>query len=304
MQTGSLTSRSPLSSLPYNQVHKLPPKARPTTKETLDPFWGLSPAMAKVRDDIQIASRHDIHTLVIGETGTGKELVAKELHQRRRERLGLSEAECPFVAVNSGAVPEGLAESILFGHERGAFTSARDRQLGKFELASKGTLFLDEIQSLTLATQIKLLRVVQSGDLDRLGSKAPSKMSCQVVAATNIPLEFLIERKIFRSDLYFRLNISPIYLPALRHRLEDLPLLIKTTLQRIRSNYSALRAHEISSNAFELLLSHSWPGNIRELEHALLYAAFRCDEVIDIEHLPGSLTGKLESYLSTGSWSL
>lgn len=284
---------------------KGPPKLTLHHKETWDWFWGMSPAMSRLKEEIALmrSTDKDLNLLIVGETGTGKECIAKILHQKRKTECSLADPEAPFVALNSGAIPESLAESILFGHERGAFTSARERQYGKFEIARKGSLFLDEIQSLSLATQAKLLRVLQTKEFDRLGAKQSQPLECQIVAASNIPLELLVEQKRFRKDLYYRLNVYPLYLPALRHRKEDLPALIRGLLAKVRQSHN-VRAEDISPDAYEILLNYNWPGNIRELEFALVYAGLRAQERIEATHLPATLTGKLAAYLSEGVWTL
>lgn len=279
--------------------------ARPSPATVPDEswFWGLGRSLANLRESIEVAAGRDLNILIIGETGTGKEFIASHLHQKRRARLGLVEELTPFVSVNCGALPENLTESILFGHERGAFTSARERQYGKFELSRRGTLFLDEIQTLPVATQVKFLRVLQSREMERLGAKDSTTVECQIVAATNIPLELMVRERKFRRDLYYRLNICPLYIPALRQRREDLPTLIKGMFARVR------RAHrlpdlELSPEAFERLLVYDWPGNLRELEHTLLYAGLRANKVIRTKDLPAVLTGQLEQYLENGLWDL
>ncbi len=251
--------------------------------------------------DIELAASSNINVLIIGETGTGKEVVAQWIHAERRIQKNLSQEDSPFIPINCAAIPENLVESILFGHERGAFTSARQIQRGKFELAKKGSLFLDEIQNLNLAAQSKLLRVVQSREFERLGGQSSDIVQCQIITASNIPLEILIEKSHFRKDLYYRLNICPIYLPSLRNRKEDLPGLIKYFLKNICIE-RGIDPKDIDAPAFELLLNHSWPGNLRELEHCLLYAALRTKGAITVRDLPPSLTGNLMEYLRAGTW--
>ena len=275
-------------------------KAPPT--DPLAWFWSQSTLMREVVEGIELAARSEINVLIVGETGTGKELVARAIYERRRARLGVTVAEAPFVPVNCGAIPEALAESILFGHERGAFTSARERQMGKFESARKGTLFLDEIQGMSSSLQIKLLRVIQHRECERLGARAASPIECQIVAAANVPLELLVDRQAFRRDLYYRLNICPIYLPPLRRRKEDLPVLVEGLLRRVTEMHR-LPMPEVTPEALAALEGYDWPGNLRELEHALLYAALRAGGVIRMEHLPGFLTGVLARYLEDGAWT-
>lgn len=279
----------------------LPPlRAQPPERDAW--YWGNSKAFSEILESIRLAAQKNLTVLIVGETGTGKELIARKIYRGRLQAQSLSLTEAPFVAVNAGALPESLAESLLFGHERGAFTSARERQHGKFEMAQKGCLFLDEIQCLNPNIQVKLLRVLQTKQFERLGAKAPLPIECQMVAASNVPLEILVEKKSFRKDLYFRLNICPIYLPALRQRKEDLPQITQGLLDRVRKDYKT-RATNLSAGALELILQHDWPGNLRELEHALLYASLRSDELIEADQLPRSLTGELSHFVQKGSWN-
>ncbi len=264
-------------------------------------FWGLGSALSDLRSELQLSLKANLNVLIIGETGTGKELLARKIHFERRRLELLSDDEAPFVSINCSTIPESLAESILFGHERGAFTSARDRQRGKFELAAQGTLFLDEVQSLPLEVQAKLLRAIQEREVERLGGKDTYKIECKIIAASNLPLEILVEQKKFRKDLYYRLNICPLYIPALRHRKEDFPVLIKGLLEKVCKE-SRCEVPEISAAAYQVMLSHPWPGNLREVEHTLTYSLLRAKDCIEVEHLPPSLTGKLSHYLSTGDW--
>ena len=273
------------------------------TTSTTPWFFSQSEAMQQVERDIQLAASTGIHVLIIGETGTGKEIVARRIHALRREASSLTQDEAPFVPVNCGAIPEALAESLLFGHERGAFTSARDRQFGKFELAKRGTLFLDEVQTLSTPIQVKLLRVLQYRELERLGSKSGAELHCQVLAATNVPLEFLIEKSLFRKDLFYRLNLCPIYLPALRHRKPELPTIIRGLLDRLKGT-RRFRAQDLSPDAYDIFLNHDWPGNLRELEHALHFAGLRGQERIEVQDLPPSMTGRLQEYLRVGDWRI
>lgn len=266
-----------------------------------DWFLGTGRHREALISEINFASSCEVNVVITGETGTGKEIVAKWVHEQRKKRLGLSDEDAPFLAVNCAALPEELIESLLFGHERGAFTSARHAQPGKLELAKQGTLFLDEIQNLGLSGQSKLLRAVQSRVYERLGAKKGSEMQCRVITASNVPLEILLQNNSFRKDLYYRLNICPIYLPALRHRKEDLPGLIKYFLKRISIQFQGPNK-ELSSEAFEKLLNHNWPGNLRELEHSLMFACIRSSRVIECKDLPATLTGKLDEFIEGGTW--
>jgi len=198
--------------------------------------------------------------LVEGESGTGKELVARAIHQLgpRRGR--------PFIAVNVGALPETLLESELFGHEKGAFTGAAERRLGRFELADEGTIFLDEIGELPLSTQVKLLRVLEDGEITRVGGTAPMRVNVRVIAATNRRLREAVEEGTFRADLYYRLNVLSVYLPPLRARREDIPLLVRRFIAEFSARHDR-PFHGVSPEAMQLLVEHSWPGNVRELRN-------------------------------------
>ena len=198
--------------------------------------------------------------LIEGESGTGKELVARALH-----RLSPRRAK-PFIAVNIGALPETLLESELFGHEKGAFTGAAERRLGRFELANGGTLFLDEIGEAPPSTQVKLLRVLEQRELMRVGGTPPIRVDVRVVAATNRPLRAAVEAGEFRDDLYYRLSVLSVYLPPLRERREDIPLLVRTFVQELAKEHDRT-FHGISADAMLILTDYAWPGNVRELRN-------------------------------------
>ena len=224
---------------------------------------GTSPAFKKVLDAISLVGPVDSGVLLLGETGTGKELIAQAIHEagpRRHHR---------FVAVNCAAIPAGLLESELFGHERGAFTGAVSQSPGRFQNADRGTLFLDEIGDLPLELQPKLLRVLQDQQIDRLGSGGRSlPIDVRVIAATNQSLPDLIERREFRADLYYRLNVFPIFVPPLRERVEDIGLLAGHFVRRFAERQGKVISH-IPNPILEALRSYSWPGNIRELQNVI-----------------------------------
>jgi len=221
---------------------------------------GASRALREVLDLVRIVAPTNSTALIEGETGTGKELIARAIHElsTRRER--------PFVKLNCAAIPLGLLESELFGHERGAFTGAVARKVGRFEAADRGTLFLDEIGDIPLELQAKLLRVLQEGEFERLGSTQTLYANVRLVAATNRHLAGLVSRKQFRSDLYYRLNVFPMSLPPLRDRLEDIPLLVMHFV-RLYADKMGKQIDEVPAEVMEALVSHSWPGNIRELQN-------------------------------------
>jgi two-component system NtrC family response regulator len=221
--------------------------------------------------------------LVLGETGTGKELVARALHEQSLR------ADKPFVAVNCGALPEHLIESELFGHRKGSFTGADEHRVGLFEVADGGTLFLDEIGELPKPMQAKLLRVLESGEIRRVGENEAQIVDVRVVCATHCRLEEMVEAGSFREDLMFRINTFEIHLPALRQRIEDIPQLAQHMVERFRRNRPAAES-SFTPEALEVLKSHSWPGNVRELANVVERATILCDELpISPEHLPDRL---------------
>ncbi|MGB2590705.1 MAG: sigma 54-interacting transcriptional regulator [Candidatus Acidiferrum sp.] len=221
---------------------------------------GDSPALKRALAQVELVAKADTAVLVTGETGTGKELIARAIHNLspRRERT--------FVKINCAAIPGGLLESELFGHERGAFTGALTQKIGRFELADRGTLFLDEVADLPLELQPKLLRVLQEQEFERLGSNQTQHVNVRVVAATNGDLSKLVAERAFRNDLFYRLNVFPIQIPALRERLEDIPLLVRYFVQKFSRRLNKTVAY-IPADAMETLTNYPWPGNIRELEN-------------------------------------
>ncbi|MGQ9532166.1 MAG: sigma-54-dependent transcriptional regulator [Desulfotomaculales bacterium] len=243
-----------------------------------DRMVGESPAMQEVRRLIARVAGTDATVLITGESGTGKEVAALAIHQNSPRAKG------PFIVVNCAALPEPLLESELFGHEKGAFTGAVARKQGRFELADGGTIFLDEIGEMPPAMQVKLLRVLQEKSFERVGGTETIKVDVRVIAATNRDLKAAIQEGKFREDLYYRLNVVPIRMPALRERKEDIPLLVEYFLQKFRPRY---QAHTISPAAMELLRRYHWPGNIRELQNVIERAMIICQgEEILPEHLP------------------
>ncbi len=251
---------------------------------------GKSEAMQEVFKTIGQVAVSDVTVLVTGESGTGKELIARAIWQHSYR------ANKPYMAVNCAAIPENLIESELFGHEKGAFTGATQQRLGRFELCDGGTLFLDEIGDMQLATQTKILRALQEGEIQRVGGTTPIKVDVRVVAATNKDVEAMVEAKTFREDLYYRLNVMRVRLPALRERSSDIPELVDFMLQRmLRSRKSKVR--QVSSDAVEALCRYTWPGNVRELENVVQRAAVvaKGDTILS-KDLPAEL---LEAVLGT-----
>jgi DNA-binding NtrC family response regulator len=223
-------------------------------------LMGESDAIREVLVKIEQMAPVSSTVLIEGESGTGKELVARAIHQLSPRRAK------PFIAVNIGALPDTLLESELFGHEKGAFTGAAERRLGRFELAHTGTLFLDEVGEAPASTQVKLLRALEEREIMRLGGTSPIKVDVRVVAATNRPLRDHVEEGSFRADLYYRLNVLTIYLPPLRERREDIPLLVRRFMREL-SEAHGREFRGISAEAMQILGGYSWPGNVRELRN-------------------------------------
>jgi len=227
-------------------------------KYSLDNMIGMSGAMQQVYKMVEKVAPTEATVLIRGESGTGKELVAQAIHQLS------TRASEPFVAVNCGALPESLLESELFGHEKGAFTGADRMKVGRFELAGNGAIFLDEIGEISGATQVKLLRVLQSRQIERLGGTKTIQIKARTIAATNRNLETMLQDNTFREDLYYRINVFPINLPPLRERKEDIPNLVAHFLKKLGRDENS-----ISSAALEHLMRYRWPGNVRELENII-----------------------------------
>ena len=246
---------------------------------------GESPALARVRQLVARVARSEAAVLVRGETGTGKELVARAVHE------GSGRAGGPLVAVNCGALPEHLVESELFGHRKGAFTGADEHRAGLFEVADGGTLFLDEIGELPRALQARLLRVLESGEIRRVGDNHPITVDVRLVSATHRNLEEMVRVGEFREDLLFRINTFEITVPPLRERRADLLALVDHFVRRSRPQLPP-QAAAIDALTLATLAAHDWPGNIRELANVVEHALVLCDELpLTVEHLPGRLSG-------------
>jgi Nif-specific regulatory protein len=244
---------------------------------------GRSKPIQKVYDLIAQVSKSDATVLIRGESGTGKELVANAIH------FNSLRADKPFVKVNCGALPESVVESELFGHEKGAFTGAVTGRKGRFELAQGGTIFLDEVGDLTALTQVKLLRVLQEKEFERVGGVSTIKCNVRVIAATNKNLEALIEAGMFRQDLYYRLHVFPVHVPSLMERKTDIPLLVDHFVEKASksSNKKILR---VATPAIDALMAYHWPGNVRELENVIERAVLlSTDGVVHSHHLPPTL---------------
>jgi formate hydrogenlyase transcriptional activator len=227
-----------------------------------DDIVGRSDALRRVLSEIETVAPADSTVLIYGETGTGKELIARAVHNLS------SRTSNAFVKLNCAAIPTGLLESELFGHEKGAFTSAISQRVGRFELAHRGTIFLDEIGEIPLELQPKLLRVLQEREFERLGSTRTLRSDARLIAATNRDLKTMVDEQKFRSDLYYRLNVFPIRVPALRERREDIPLLVRHFVQQF-SQRNNREINSIPSETMEALVRYHWPGNIRELQNVI-----------------------------------
>jgi transcriptional regulator with PAS, ATPase and Fis domain len=225
-------------------------------------------------------SSYDYPVHIFGETGTGKELVAKAIHNESRRK------DHPFIPINCGALPSELIESELFGHEKGAFTGAVREKRGRFELAEGGTLFLDEITDLPKPVQVKLLRCLQEGMIEKVGSEKSIKTNVRIISASNLDLKNEVVNNHFREDLYYRLNVIPIEVPPLRSRTNDIPLLCNHFLEKIYLENKDVR-HTLSKEALTAIMDHDWPGNVRELENAIKYAVVKCQsDTIQLADLP------------------
>jgi DNA-binding NtrC family response regulator len=246
---------------------------------------GQSAPMQQVFALIQQVAPSKAAVLITGESGTGKELAARAIHQLSPRGAG------PFVAINCAALPDTLMESELFGHEKGAFTGALDRRPGCFELAQNGTVLLDEIGDMPLATQAKLLRVLEDQRVRRLGGKSEIQLDVRVIAATNAPLDSAIRENKFREDLYYRLNVFPIPLPALRERKDDIPVLVEALVSNVNHKHGT-RVTDVSPDVIARLRAYDWPGNIRELRNVIERAAIIAGEgTVHLAHLPATVTG-------------
>ena len=231
---------------------------------------GQSAALRRVLEEVETVAPTDSTVLIYGETGTGKELIARAIHNLSLRRSN------PFVKLNCAAIPTGLLESELFGHEKGAFTGAIAQRIGRFELANRGTIFLDEIGDIPLELQPKLLRVLQEREFERLGSTRTLHSDARLIAATNANLAERVKEKRFRSDLYYRLNVFPILIPPLRERREDIPFLVRHFVQKYGRRMGK-RIDTIPATAMNALSESHWPGNVRELENVIERAVILCE---------------------------
>jgi DNA-binding NtrC family response regulator len=241
---------------------------------------GRSEKMVKIFELIRHIAPYDSSVLIIGESGTGKELIANAIHYNSPR------ASMPFIKVSCASLSEGIIESELFGHEKGAFTGAIASRKGRFELAHEGTLFLDEVEDIPPATQIKLLRVLQEGEFERVGGNKTIKVNIRIIAASNRDLQEEVRQGVFREDLYYRLNVVIIKLPPLRDRRDDIPFLVNFFIEKYSQKYH-MRVKGISQKAMNLLINYEWTGNVREIENTIeSVLVINSPEVIDVQHLP------------------
>ncbi len=240
-----------------------------------------SPRMQKVLQAVELVAPTAATVLIQGETGVGKELIARAIHAMSER------SERPFLPVNCGAIPESLVESVLFGHEKGAFTGALEERQGYFERAAGGTLFLDEIDTLSPAVQTRLLRILQEGEFERVGGQRTLSVDTRIIAATNQTLEKLVEQETFRRDLYYRINVVRLFIPSLSERAEDLPYLVNLLLKRLNDKYNR-NVQSVSREVMQQIRDYSWPGNVRELENILERSFLFCSgnelTELDMEH--------------------
>ena len=245
-----------------------------------DNMIGSSKAIREVYEIANQVARTNSTVLIQGESGTGKELLAKAIHCNSPRNSK------PFIIVNCGAIPENLLESELFGYKRGAFTDAKDNKIGKFEAANKGTIFLDEISELPLQLQVKMLRVLQDTEIDKIGDVQPTKVDVRVIAATNRDLKNLVDENLFREDLYYRLSVIPITLPPLRERRDDIILLANHFINKFANEFGKVGL-KFNRDAFKAISQYHWPGNIRELENLIHRLLILCEgETITVQELP------------------
>jgi transcriptional regulator with PAS, ATPase and Fis domain len=244
---------------------------------------GRSKAMQHVLNIVGSISKKNVNVLITGETGTGKEMIANAIHSNS------SRCTEPFIKVSCAAFSEGILESELFGHEKGAFTGAITKRIGRFELADGGTIFLDEIGDMSLSTQIKLLRVIQEREFERVGGNDTIKVDVRIIAATHQDIKKLIEEKKFREDLYYRLNVVHIELPSLRQRKDDIPRLASSFIHKFNEE-KEYHIKGITNEAMQILLNYQWPGNVREMENAIESAmALAEKDIVEAKYLPSFL---------------
>ena len=280
-----------------NAAARAPARSRSSAIRFED-IVAVSPAMARVMELAKRASQSDIPVVLEGESGVGKEMVARAI------QAGSERAHKPFVTVNCGAIPHNLVESILFGHEKGAFTGATEKHAGKFAEADGGTLFLDEIGDLPLEVQVKLLRAIQHGEIETIGARRTQKVDVRLISATNKDLIAAVKNGEFREDLYYRLNVFPITIPALRRRKEDIPVLARTFTERFAAGQKLETVPELTPAAMALLTAFDWPGNIRQLENSIFRAVVLAEGGrLDVGDFP-QIAAQIPGYISDDGESI
>ena len=265
------------------------------SQSNLTGIVGESAALRRVLQLVEMVAPSDATVLLLGETGTGKELIARAIHERSQRHKE------DFVTLNCAAIPSALFESELFGHERGAFTGAHMQRAGRLEMADRGTLFLDEVGDMPLELQPKLLRALQERAYERVGSARTKKVDVRLVAATNCDLEQMMEQKQFRSDLYYRLNVFPIHVPPLRERREDIPLLVQHFTQKYARRMGK-HIDTIPSAAIQKLMRWSWPGNVRELENLIERSVILTQNGVLAISLPEKMNGAIDAAEVVGNY--
>jgi len=271
----------------YEMIKSVAPFRKARDFTYFESIVGRSPQIKTALKLVRKVASYDVTVLIRGESGTGKELVAREIHKKSFR------ANKPFITIDCAVLPETLIESEIFGHEKGAYTGAHTRKIGKFEMANRGTVFIDEIGNLSANTQVKLLRTIQEREIERLGGKSPIKVDIRLITATHIDLEKAIESGKFREDLYYRMNVFLISLPALREREGDVLLLAEYFLERFNRIFNK-EVKDISPRAQMLMEDYSWPGNVRELQNVIESAVILARETIRPQHLPARIQENIQ----------
>jgi len=265
-------------------------------KFSFENIVGKNNQMQEIYNLIREVAPSNATVLIQGESGTGKELIASAIQKYSTRDSN------PFVKVNCAALAEGVLESELFGHVKGAFTGALKDNIGRFELANTGTIFLDEIGEISPSTQVKLLRVLQEGEFEKVGNNKTKKTNIRIIASTNKDLKKAMKEGSFREDLYYRLNVIPLFVPPLRKRKEDIPLLIDYFIKKLNRTYKEKYIERVSKKTLNVMMEYEYPGNVRELENIIEYSFIRCSErVIKVDHLPKTLTDPVKEALDSQS---
>jgi PAS domain S-box-containing protein len=285
---GAVETLTDLSEIVQKQQEILELRKFLHLEEGFHGLFGKSPIMQGLYELIENVGLTDAPVMIYGESGTGKELVARAIHDVSIRKMN------SFIKVNCAALNENLLESELFGHVKGAYTGADRTRIGRFEAAHGGTIFLDEVGDIPVSTQVKLLRVLEEREIERVGDHQPIKVNVRIISATNRDLEKLIAEGIFREDLFFRINVFPMTLPALRMRREDIPVIVQNFIRQ-NSHKTGKKIPGMTPEAMEKMMAYSWPGNVRELRNAIEYAFVLCSGgEISLQHLPGRVASGVE----------